>query len=311
MSDIPSQPNLEFVRRAGKEIVCCLLPDELPFFDVIWQAIEPMLQGPVPDSANSCDFFDLFDARLGELAFATKWSKDADLLTPNVMQVLNNTLDDAINSGFCTPNQITSLVAHHSLRWRVPDRFCGMVSVFVEQFCGAVVRPDKETEELLQRGRSIIRHSRCYVVFHNGRNHFYPDVLPKKIVDLRNSVLFWIDRARNDFCSRGRTRERLRPQTERVLQFICSERNADRTVSFSELYSYVWRKDPPSDEKKMETSIEVEISALNGFADEPFERSIDPKAWIIRCDNKYKIKANMPKECCIIRQHSLPVVASI
>jgi hypothetical protein len=306
MGDLLEGNILDYVRRAGKEIVCCLLPDELPFFDVIWQAIEPMLKSPSSNRAKKPDFFHLLKAEYGGRALAAAWSKDADILTPNVMQVLNNALRDAINSDFCTADPVADLVARQSLKWPIPDRFSGMIALFVEQFCNAAARPDKETEELLQGAHSSIRHSTCYIVFHHGRKHFYQTELPKEILDLREKVLFWIDRANNDFRSCNRKQRPLRPQTERVLQFICSEQNNGRIVSFSELYSWVWRKDPPSDEKKMEASVMGEMSALNIFTGHQFEHSTDYNAWVLRYDKKYRIKENMPNECCIVRTVSLP-----
>ena len=56
----------------------------------------------------------------------------------------------------------------------------------------------------------------------------------------------------------------------------------------------------------METSIEVEMSALNVFAAQPFQRSTNYDAWVLRYDNKYKIKKGMPNECCIVRSQNLP-----
>lgn len=306
MNNRLSKSGLDFVRRAAKEIVCCLLPDELPYFDVIWRAIEPMLRDPAFRSASDVDFFGSLEDRLGGLAFAATWCRDADLLTPNVMRILDSTLEEAISGGICWEDQVADLVARHSLRWPAPDRFLGMVHMFVAYFCGGVVQPDEETKELLQRAGSLIRHSKCYVVFHNGRDHFYPNELPEDVLELRKAVLFWIDRAAKVFRSRDQKRKGLRPQTERVLRFICSERNAGKTISFSELYSYVWRKDAPSDERRMVGSIEREISALNKFAAEPFQRTIDYKAKLIRGTDSYQIKEDMPSECCIIRSFNLP-----
>lgn len=48
-----SAGDLEFVRRAAKEIVYRLLPDDLPVFDVVWQALGPTINDLA--SRPACD----------------------------------------------------------------------------------------------------------------------------------------------------------------------------------------------------------------------------------------------------------------
>lgn len=240
-------------------------------------------------------------------SFFDRWLQDADYLAGPVMSLLNSTLEDTIRARGCSEDRIGEFVAHHSLRWQAPDRFLRMVDTFVADFCEAVDHQDKETEEFIQRLRPLVRPSICYTVFHHGEEHFYANELPKEVLNLRRSILFWIYRAKKEFLSCGQKRKALRPLTERVLRFICSKRNAGNIMPFPELYSSVWRKDLPSDENKMITSIEVEMSALNIFAaPKPFQREIDYTAKVIRCRNAYMIKKETLNECCIIRAFSLP-----
>ena len=99
MNNRVSKSYLDLVRRVSKEIACCLLPDEFPYFDIIWRAIGPMLKEPAFRSASKTDFLGRLEDRLGGLAFAASWSKDADLLTAPLIMVLRDSLDCAIAKG--------------------------------------------------------------------------------------------------------------------------------------------------------------------------------------------------------------------
>lgn len=248
------------------------------------------------------------DRAFNGMGSAINWSRDVDRLIPYIKQVLGRTLEEAVTSGVCLEEKIAASVGRYSLHWPLPGAILQEITKFVVGVCKAVEHADKQTLEFNTAARTVLRPCMCFVVFHHGGEHYYYGKLPEEILGLRKTALFWIDQATKDFQSCGRKRKELRPQTKRVLRFICSEQNAGKTISFYELYSYVWRKDPPSF-KSMVGSIEAEMSALNIFAMGPFQRSTysdEAKVIRIRGGYEYKIKEETPNACCIVRPLSLP-----
>jgi len=243
---------------------------------------------PKTVKSTSCDSKPIIDG----------WARIAESLMPKVMQVLNAALADAITAGVRTDDEVAAIVCRHSSRWPVPDEYLSCVEAFIISYCTKASRPDKETQKFLKDTGSTIRRSPRFLVFHHGRNHYYNE-LPEDVLKLRETALFWIYEATNDFCSRGRQRKRLGPQTLRLLRFICDEKNAGRTVTLAELYRHVWLKEPASVEK-MVGSIEVEMSKLNTFAFRKFEHRTEKNAIVTRVCDSYKISKEASNECCII-----------
>lgn len=301
---------LEFVRRATKAIAERWLPDELAYHDVVWRALEPVLIKPDGGAAGEKEILDLVTVHVQGHGLAGRWSRDADLLTAPLMMVLNRSLDKAIATGVLAEDEIGQIVAQEAVRRPLPDRFLRLVQGFVVEFCGGVSMPDEETENLLH-GVDLWRTAeQCYFVFHNGSNHFYPNELPEVVLRIREKVLFWIHRAAGDFCSRGRPRspaDRPTPQAECVLRFLCDERNAGKTIPLADLFSRVWQKRPDGGTKNPVMSIRVEVSRLNRFAVDLFEgESGNVMVRYVREAGAYRIRAETPTECCIVRPISLP-----
>lgn len=238
-----SQCDLDFVQRAAKEIICCLLPDELPLFEIVWEAVEPLLRDLDIHSSEDTGYLELITERLRGRALATGWSRDADLVAWPVMMVLGASLQNAIAKGVCSEEEIGELIAKYSLRYPLPDRFLRMVQVFVTGFCGGAVESDEETKRLLHQAELFVSHQACYYVFHNGKDHFYRNEIPQEVGQLRKTALFWINPGEKEFFSRGNQREKSEcpnPKAITMLRFLCDERNVGKIVSFSELYSQVW-----------------------------------------------------------------------
>jgi len=304
-----SQCDLDFVRRAGKEIICCLLPDELPLFDIIWQAIEPALRDLTILSLEGADYLGLITERLRGQALATRWPQDADLLAGPVTMVLCASLQNASARGLCSEEEIGQLVAQYSLRYPLPDRFLRMVQVFVTCFCGGVIELDEETKGLLHQAELSMPHQACYYVFHNGNDHFYRDELPQEVRDLCKTALFWINPTEREFFSRGKQREKYecpKPKAITMLRFLCDERNAGKIVSFSELYSQVWGTGDLLNVRQMIGSIDVAENDLNTFAEERFisdkSKKDNAKVRRIRGEHKFEITKETPRECCIVKK---------
>ena len=319
MNNRVSKSYLDLVRRVGKEIACCLLPDELPYFDVIWQAIGPMLVDPAFRSADDTAFFGRLEDRLGGLSFATKWSKDADLLTVPLIMVLRDSLDCAIAEGICSDDEVGRIVAKKSLRWPLPEKFLCMAQMFVSMICGTLAEPPTEVEKLISQAKSLLPHKSCYFVFHHGDYHYYPDELPAKVTSLRESARFWINQSENKFFSCGQEQEgedypKGKPQ--KMLRFLCLKENADSVVSFRDIYKYVWRSYNLPDDKFIRGSIDGAENVLNGLARKRFivldktrqYQKVKDDALILRFwgEDKYKIRPKAPKECCIISKFELP-----
>jgi hypothetical protein len=228
-------------------------------------------------------------------------SHQSQRLMAFVLQVLHSVLQDTVTTGVFTEEQIAEIVARYSLSLPIPNKFLPEIQVFVTKFCELVAQQEVKAEKPLQQEDIIVRPQILYIVFHNGSEQYYYEQLPEEVLKLRKKVLFWIYQAEKEFYSRDRKCKRLRPQTQRLLRCICDKKNSGQTITFAEIYALVWRREPPSNHKMIE-SIEVEMSALNVFAaPEPFERIIDSKAKILRVDKGYLIKEDAHKECCIIR----------
>jgi len=285
-----------------------LVPDESPFFDTVWQALEPSLCAPTSQSAGTREPTELDADYLEGYGLVARGGRDADLLAANIVMVLNRALGEAMAAGICSEDQIGESVARQSLRWPLPDRFLRMAHRFVTDFCGGVSERDMETASLFGSDSELPAYQQCYLVFHNGSDHFYPNELPPEIVHLRETVLFWIHRAAGDFCSRGRPRPKgPGSQAERVLRFLCHERNAGRTIPLMDLFSNVWSKKASGGTRNPLTSIRVEVSRLNGFAVEPFEgEGGEAMVRYVREVGAYSISAETPAACCIVRPISLP-----
>jgi hypothetical protein len=304
----PSTGDLEFVRRAAKEIVSRLMPDDLPFFDVVWQAFGPVLNDLLRQPVcNAAEVVSIVEHLRGQ-GLAAKWSPDADLTEASTMVVLGRTLAEARERGPCSEDRIGEIAARQSLHSLLPGPFIRMVHRFVADFCGGVSEP--EAASLLPDERTPPERSICYYVFCGGSDQFFPDQLPAELLQLRDRVLFWIHRAEGDYRSRGQIRERglwLKPQTEQVLRFLCNERNAGRTIALSDLYKSVWQKQPTGNVEKMLNAVRVEVSGLNQFSEERFEGETgNVLVRYIREARAYGISTKAVEECCIVRPVSLP-----
>jgi hypothetical protein len=307
------ESDLDLVRRAAKEIVCCLLPDELPYFDVIWQAMGPMLADPAFRSADDTAFLGRLEDRLGGLAFATNWSKDADLLTVPLIMVLRDSLECAIAGGICSDDEVGQIVAEKGLRQPVPEKFLRMVQMFVAMICGAMAEPKTEIEKLISHAKSLLPHKSCYYVFHDGEYRYYPDRLPEQVMNLRGTALFWINPDDDEFlcCKERRTKDECPKDTsQKMLRFLCMKNNADKIISFEELHKYVWKPSDWKDAKSIRNYVNVIQNQLNNFADHQFITSDKSKigsAPVFRMwgEDKYQTSPNTPKECCIIARFAL------
>ena len=284
------------------------MPDELVYHNVVWQALEPVLRRSGGETSGKKDFLDLVRSHFPGHGLAGQWSRDADLLTAPLMMVLSRSLGKAVSAGVLSEDEIGEIVAQEGLRWPLPDRFLRLVHGFVADFCGGVSLQDTETGVLFGRDTELPVHQQCYLVFHNGSDHFYPDELPEAVLGLRETVLFWIHRAAGDFCSRGQPRPKgPGPQAERVLRFLCHERNAGKTIPLMDLFSNVWLKKAGGRTQNPVVSIRVEVSGLNGFAVESIEgEGGDAMVRYVREAGAYRIDPKTPTECCIVRPISLP-----
>jgi len=298
-----SKHDLGFVRWAAKGIVSRLLPDELPFFDIVWRALEPVLPEVVRQPGAESGYPEIVAERLGGQGFAAKWLPNADLLEASVVLVLGRSLAEAREHGLCSEDQIGEIVARQSLRWPLPGSLLRVVQRSVADFCGGLSTHGAETGLLFTANGTPVAHQVCYFVFHDGSDNFYEDALPREVLQLRERVLFWIHRAAGDFCSRGRPRPKgLGPQAESVLRFLCHERNAGKTVPLMDLFSSVWVKRSGSRPQNPVASVRVEVSKLNAFADVPFESERgDAMVRYSRETAAYTIHARTPTECCIVR----------
>ncbi len=236
------------------------------------------------------------------------WPRTAERLIPNVMQVLNATLADAITGGVRSDDKIAEIVCRHSGRWPVPDEYLGYVETFIISYCTKASRPDRDPSQSLPKDTSpiMLRRPR-FLVFHNGKNHYYSE-LSEHILRLRGNALFWICPSQNEFLSRGEQRDKREcppARALRMLRFLCLERNAGRIIPFSELYSYVWEPVSLPSKEQICNSINVAQNEINNFADKRFisDESKNDNARVIRIrgQDKFTVGEATPQECCIIK----------
>jgi hypothetical protein len=240
--------------------------------------------------------------------FVPGWAQNAGILRPNVMTLLSDTLRDVSAAVVSSEEQIIEIVARNSLRSPVPDRFSQMIQKFVAEFRRGLDPADKGTETFLQRVGIFARPSVCYTVFHHGRDHYYYDELPREVLKLRETTVFWINRALNEFRSNGEPRKEGEcppARALRMLRFLCLERNAGKMIHFSELYSYAWEPVTLPTQKQMCNSINVAENEINNFAAERFisdrSKKDDAKVIRIRGEDIFTINEEAPQECCIVK----------
>lgn len=306
-----SAQELEFVRRASKEIVCCLLPDELTFFDSFWGVLIERLLDRGAEPEETAEALALAACTAEGIGLGRRWAPDTDIWEDTVVAVFRRSLQRARQTGSWSLREIGEIVAAENLRQpcHLPDSILRMAIHFISEYAGLMIHPDPQILESLERARNQLPHAVCFYVFHDGQDQFYPGEVPLAVLQKRESIMFWLDWVNRDFRSRNQRRESqgLGPQAEQMLRFLCWKQNAGRTISFNELYSRVWGKDFP-DLKRMEASIQVEVSKLNAFALKGLEgHSTNYKfRHMGRGSRQYTISEDLHQECCIIRSGSLP-----
>jgi len=316
MTDVLSKADLDIIQKVGKEIVCCLLPDELPFFDAIWRAIAPILRDRTISAKGNAECKSLLEHRMSELSFAASWSADASFMMAPITMVLGRALDNAIHKGVYSEDEIGRIVAESSLGWHLPGRFLRVIQMFVASICTSMAKEDKELEDLLRQARSMLPHSLCYYVFHAGAYQYYAEALPADMLALREKVLFWADKSNHDYRSLGNRREKnewLSPRAERMLRYLCLAENVGRSIRFQELYSRVWQADDQIDASKIKRDIDVVQNELNTFshkcfiADESRKNGTMGSAKVKRIHgmDTYVPTVGAPEQCCIITEFRL------
>jgi hypothetical protein len=220
------------------------------------------------------------------------------LLRSNVMTVLNDTIRDVTAAG-CTDDRVAEFIAKHGSHLFVPDEILREVEKFVVSYYAKTRQPNKETQTFLRESRTLACPSHCFVVFHDGQNHYCHDTLPEEVLTLRETAMFWLNWIAKDFCSGGRRRAQPQPQPEHLLRFISAKQNAGEKVPIETIYQKVWQRDPASSRKMIE-SVQVAMSKLNAFEFQQFEDRSNPDAMARRVGDNYIISKDMPSKCCII-----------
>jgi hypothetical protein len=103
----------------------------------------------------------------------------ADRLMPNVMRVLNAALADAITAGVRSDDKVAEIVCRHSVRWPVPDEYLSYVEMFIISYCTKASRPDKDSQNFPKDTAPIMLRRPRFLVFHNGKNHYYSGITSK------------------------------------------------------------------------------------------------------------------------------------
>ncbi len=223
-------------------------------------------------------------------------------MQPLIAEIVRATVEEVVRRRVCSDHDIANIVAEKATSPHpVPPHFLPAVSQFVSNLVLAQLAENKKVQALAH-GWLVTGDPRpCYVALHHGQYHYGYDSLPDDVIALRDKMLFWIDHTDEDYRSRGRQRKALEPRVERMLSFVCYERNAGRTVPFVELYEQSVRKVPPST-KKMVDSIQVIMSALNRFVGLNMGLAVKhgPNAYLLRHKDTYRIHPNLQNECCII-----------
>jgi hypothetical protein len=241
-------------------------------------------------------------------ASAHSWSISAEILMPNITQVLNSALEKAIIAGIYSQDEIAEFVAQLSLRWPVPPKILPLIQDFVTNCCDLTSQQQRQIKEFLLQAGTVVHPRKCFLVFHHGQYYYYYDELQQEVLKLREKVLFWIDLSAQEFFSRGKRREKNEcppPRGMEMLRFLCRVDNAGREIEFSELYSNVWQASLPPSRKQMCNSIDVTQNTLNTFAEDRFiickSKKDDAKVVRIRGSYKFKVGIETPNECCIIK----------
>jgi hypothetical protein len=235
------------------------------------------------------------------------WAKIGDFYWPTIDRIIGNVMEALIRDGVYSEAKVRTLLASYGLQWPIANQFLAIAQNFICNFCSSATKPTQEMSTALNHKQSMKKYNICFIVFYKGRDTYYYDTLPENILNLRNTVLFWIYPTKGEYYSQGQAQKRLRPQTVNVLRFLSSKQNEGKTISIADIYKTVWQVNPPN-KYKMNNSVGVEISELNWFADPiAFESITNAKAIITRSANAYIIKKELMNECCIIEQIERPV----
>lgn len=240
-----------------------------------------------------------------------RWSEIAEGDIPNVTQVLNSTLCDAVQCGVYTEERIAQLVGRHSLRWPTAPAFLHEIQKFVADYFSVSSSLHRDAPQSVNRTGQPIHPRTCYVAFHHGADHFYYDTLPDAVLSLRKSILFWIDHSKDEWRSRGQLLsqdEKLKPKAEAMLRFLSRAENAGRVVTFSELAAAMWGPNGLDGPHAIRNNIAVHKNAIRNCAAALFFAKLSERGenqlTHLRKEDAYKIGKDVPKEVCIVTSFS-------
>lgn len=237
---------------------------------------------------------------------ASGWLGVADKVLPTFMQALNGALADINRSAARSQDQVELIVAQHVRRWGLPSELFRTVLAAANSFCEEIRTHSANIEHSLSHAQPVTAH----VVFHHGRSEICDGAPPAEITALRRSILFWIDHSTGEMYSRGRpvdTGAKLQPKAEELLRCLCQAEHAGRTVSFLDIYGFIWGTQPPPPEA-LRNNINVQQNAINTFAAEKFilaassdSQHDEKKILRLRGKAAYTIGNRAYEELCIIK----------
>jgi hypothetical protein len=247
--------------------------------------------------------------------FAT-WVGVAEAACPGFKKVLAQAIENLIGAGTFPQDQVGPTTILQSLQFLLTPVAFHLTLAFQQRTTAQTLERETRPGDSWHHSWPDAPPTAIYVVFHEGRSHIYCDLLPAAILDLRGRVRFWIDHSKNERLVYDRPLERkdqLPPRSEQMLRYFCEIELAGKTVSFSEVFGNVWRRDPLPSFHVIRNNLGFHQTAINAFAGGEFILTLPPRkeqdqSTIVRRRRKavYTIGSEVHKQLCVIWKFPCP-----
>lgn len=240
------------------------------------------------------------------------WPRTAEAALPSFIQVVTLAVADAVAMGTPSPHNIELIVAQQNARWPIPPQLFHAAVRAVADYCQSVHEETPAIKVFLSQPTPGGHPNTIYEVFHHGQSHVYYNAVPAEILALRDTVLFWIDRSRNELLSGGQRLgqgEGLQPRAEAMLRVLCAAENAGRRVYLTDIAATWWGPDRLPTRESVRNNISVQQNAIHAIAGREFivasKRPVQPDEKMIirlRGEDAFAVGTRAHEELCIIRR---------
>jgi hypothetical protein len=218
----------------------------------------------------------------------------------NLLYNFSELQHEIIRNKHATGEFIAEQISNQALDHYLPPPFLSKLHTFFLE----IVQIAKTSNEVGSRNLTSEAFSCCYHVFHGGEYRFYFGKLPDEILKLKESVLFWIDKANNEFLSLAKTVPKeswLDPKARELLKYLCSRKISGKHISLEDINHDVWYSSSSASSSKMRNTFSVAANKINTFALEKFI-SEDSNKYVqrLRGQDQFMVSARCADAICII-----------